>query len=198
MDVLDLLPRLGVFIKQDFFEASFRDELRAQMRETRDRPSPVGSPDGPIAVDEAQRKSRLVDLPETACGAVSERLLAVQPEVEQHFGDRYTACRPPQFLLYGPGHYHKPHVDWYDEEQWERRVSMLTFLNGESADEEDADSFTGGALVLYGLFGDRARDRGIPISGRPGMLVGFRADTIHEVSPVTRGRRYCTLSWLVP
>jgi predicted 2-oxoglutarate/Fe(II)-dependent dioxygenase YbiX len=47
--------------------------------------------------------------------------------------------------------------------------------------------------VLYGLLGEK---HGIPISGEPGLLIGFRADTVHEVRPVTRGRRYAVLSWL--
>jgi predicted 2-oxoglutarate/Fe(II)-dependent dioxygenase YbiX len=189
--VIDLLPRLGVFAKRDFLEPDVRDDLRRRMQAARDRPSPVGIPGGPVKVLEENRKARLVDLPDDAAEVILSRLEAVRPEVEAVTGDRYTGLRPPQWLLYGKGHFHKPHQDYYDEEHWERRISLLTFLNGES-DEGREDSYSGGQLVLYGLLGNR---HGIPISGEPGMLVGFRANTVHEVRPVTRGRRYTVLSW---
>jgi predicted 2-oxoglutarate/Fe(II)-dependent dioxygenase YbiX len=188
--VLDLLPRLGVFVKRDFLEPGVRDDLRSQMEVSRSRKSPVGTQQGPVKVVEA-RNSRLVDMPSSADDVLLERLEAVRPEVESAMRDRYTALRPPQWLLYGEGNFHKPHQDWYDEPNWERRISLLTFLNGESADS-DPDSFAGGQLVLYGPLGE---NRGIPISGEPGLLIGFRANTVHEVRPVTRGRRYAVLSW---
>jgi predicted 2-oxoglutarate/Fe(II)-dependent dioxygenase YbiX len=161
------------------------------MQAAPERPSPVGIPGGPVKVLEDKRNARLVDLPDDAAEVLLSRLEAVRPEVEAVTGDRYTGLRPPQWLVYGNGHFHKPHQDYYDEEHWERRVSLLTFLNGEAEDGEG--TYSGGRLVLYGLLGEKL---GIPISGEPGMLVGFRANTVHEVSTVTRGKRYTVLSWL--
>jgi hypothetical protein len=190
--VLDILPRFGVFVKRDFLPPEVRDDLRGRMQAAPDRPSPVGIPGGPVKVLNDKRKARLVDLDDDAGEVILSRLDAIRPEVEQVTGDRYSGLRPPQWLLYGEGHFHKPHQDYYEEEHWERRISLLTFLNGESEDDEPG-TFSGGQLVLYGLFGEK---RGIPISGEPGLLIGFRANTVHEVRPVTGGRRYTVLSWL--
>jgi predicted 2-oxoglutarate/Fe(II)-dependent dioxygenase YbiX len=190
--VLDILPRFGVFVKRDFLSLEVRDDLRGRMRAAQDRPSPIGVPGGPVKVLAEQRSTRLVELDDDANGVMRSHLDAVRPEVESLTGDRYSGLRPPQWLLYGEGHFHKPHQDWYDEEHWQRRISLLTFLNGAS-DEDEPDTYSGGELVLYGLLGEK---HGIPISGEPGLLIGFRADTVHEVRPVTRGRRYAVLSWL--
>ena len=34
-----------------------------------------------------------------------------------------------------------------------------------------------------------------PVLPAPGTLVAFRAETTHEVTPVTRGERYAIVSW---
>jgi predicted 2-oxoglutarate/Fe(II)-dependent dioxygenase YbiX len=188
---LDILPRFGVFVKRDFLPADVRDDLRGRMQAAKDRPSPIGIPGGSVQVIEKERHARLVDLDEDAERIILGRLEAVRPEVEAVTGDAYRGLRPPQWLLYGEGHYHKPHRDYYEEENWERRISLLTFLNGES-DDDRPDTFSGGQLVLYGVLGER---HGIPISGEAGLLIGFRAGLFHEVRPVTRGRRYTVLSW---
>jgi predicted 2-oxoglutarate/Fe(II)-dependent dioxygenase YbiX len=31
--------------------------------------------------------------------------------------------------------------------------------------------------------------------GEPGMLIAFRAETTHEITPVTHGERYSIVSW---
>jgi predicted 2-oxoglutarate/Fe(II)-dependent dioxygenase YbiX len=186
----DLLPALGVFVKRDFLDPETCADLRRQMAEAEARPSPVGTLEGDVKVLVEKRNALLVDLPEAPCRLMEDRLKAVQPQVEAVTKDSYSGLRPMQWLLYGPGHYHRPHTDYYDEPDWERRISILTFLNGEA--DKGEETFSGGELVLYGLLGP---ERGIPVRPEPGLAVGFRADTVHEVRPVTRGRRYTALSW---
>ena len=65
----------------------------------------------------------------------------------------------------------------------------MIFLNRESESPEAGD-YCGGSLVFSDLFRQRFR-----VSPEPGMLLAFRSETTHEVTPVTHGERYSIASW---
>jgi predicted 2-oxoglutarate/Fe(II)-dependent dioxygenase YbiX len=103
-------------------------------------------------------------------------------------------------LIYGPGDHFGPHCDSDGDCSKpayvrERRISVVIFLNGGTRSPPH-ETYEGGALVLYGLVGGPAgRAYGIPLAGEPGLLIAFRSDLLHEVTPVTRGQRYTIVSW---
>ncbi|HET6851381.1 MAG TPA: 2OG-Fe(II) oxygenase, partial [Pyrinomonadaceae bacterium] len=72
-----------------------------------------------------------------------------------------------------------------------RRISIVVFLNGSST-EPQADCFCGGALTFYD---EKDATRSFDLSGETGLLVAFRADTFHEVLPVTSGERFTIITW---
>ena len=61
-----------------------------------------------------------------------------------------------------------------------RRISIIVFLN---------DSFSGGRLNFYDP------TTAFALVGETGLLVAFKADTFHEVLPVTSGERFTIVSW---
>jgi SM-20-related protein len=69
-----------------------------------------------------------------------------------------------------------------------RLISTVIFLSRESETAEP-DTYCGGALVFSDL-----RNR-FHMRAEPGTLVAFRAETTHEVTPVTHGERYSIASW---
>jgi PKHD-type hydroxylase/SM-20-related protein len=191
----DVVSRLGPLVVRDLLAP---DECRAlvdQLEAIPGRPSPFGNLEGELVVDRTQRHAHLFDMPPHADELVLKRLGELQPAVEEHFGDSYTGCRPPQWLGYEEGNFHKPHVDWYEEENWRRRVTAVIALNGQGT---GADEFEGGNLVLYGLMGEDPPRHGFPVRPEQGMGVLFHAGTTHEILPVTRGRRWAVVSWYVP
>jgi predicted 2-oxoglutarate/Fe(II)-dependent dioxygenase YbiX len=191
----DLVSRLGPMLVRDFLSSTERRSLRERLVEAEAHPAPYGTTEGELVADRGHRHAHLFDMPEAANQLVLGRLGELQPSVEEHFRDSYAACRPPQWLGYGEGNFHKPHVDWYEGEHWRRRVTAVTFLNGEGAGDED---FEGGTLVLYGLMGEDPPKHGFPVRAEAGMVVLFGAGTTHEVLPVKRGRRWAVVSWYVP
>jgi hypothetical protein len=54
-------------------------------------------------------------------------------------------------------------------------------------------------VVVYGALGDdpATKSVGMPVDGRPGDLITFPSDMLHEVQPVTGGLRHTALSWFV-
>jgi SM-20-related protein len=49
-------------------------------------------------------------------------------------------------------------------------------------------------LVLTDLRAPADSDK-LRVSGKPGILVAFRSETTHEVTPVTHGERLSIVSW---
>ena len=71
-----------------------------------------------------------------------------------------------------------------------RQVSIVIFLNDE--DEVPAENtYSGGKLTFYGLVENEVfADFGFPVRGEAGKMVAFRSTVMHEVTEVTRGKRY--------
>jgi SM-20-related protein len=72
-------------------------------------------------------------------------------------------------------------------------VSVVIFLSRQTDERDDGD-YGGGSLV----FSDwrPGSNRGpFHLGGEPGTLVAFRAETTHEVTPVTHGERLSIACW---
>ena len=124
---------------------------------------------------------------------VRRRLCEVRDDIEQSFSLRLGDPEEPQFLRYDVGDYFVAHQDGNTplirDASHSRRVSVVVFVNAQSDDAHD-DTYSGGSLLLYGTFPDRSAVEAIP-----GLLVAFRSETTHEVTPLTRGRRFTIVTW---
>ena len=68
----------------------------------------------------------------------------------------------------------------------------MIFLSAQSADGS-GDSYGGGSWCFTGPI--PAPSLQVPVAPAPGTLVCFRAETTHEVTPVTHGERFTIVSW---
>lgn len=162
-----------------------------------------GSPDvaavtygkGEPSVDERVRRVSRVLLPPEIVLHLTRRLEEERPNLQNHFQIDLGAIEEPQFLRYRVGDFFVAHQDGNTglinlESDRMRRVSVTIFLNSQSA-EQGADGYDGGSLV----FSDWRTGIRREICGESGMLVGFRSETTHEITPVTRGERFAIVSW---
>ena len=105
-------------------------------------------------------------------------------------------CEEPQFLRYEPGDFFVAHQDGntpliHDDSRF-RKVSVVLFLS-RASDEPSPETYGGGELVMHGPYsGPILREK---VNAVPGTLVAFRAETTHEVTPVTHGERFTVVSW---
>jgi predicted 2-oxoglutarate/Fe(II)-dependent dioxygenase YbiX len=131
-----------------------------------------------------------VDVSSATAAAVDAALAGVRPKLERHFSLTLNGHEPPHYLVYERGAFFVAHRDQPSSEASElsaRRVSIVLFLN---------DDFSGGALTFYDLIdGPGWRGVGLPCEAAAGLLVAFRSETMHEVQPVTGGRRCTIVSW---
>jgi SM-20-related protein len=198
----EFFARLGLFVVKDFFDEALCARLRSEARLSPGSRARVMDDDGTFGIDERVRRVTDVDIRAETTALVESRLRTLQPMLERHFATPLTGCQTPRLLVYRTGDYYHPHPDCSADAQAalevkERRISVVTFLNDE-APQPAPGKYCGGALTFFGLFDEpRVRHCGFPLTGRAGLLVGFGADVLHAVTPVTHGERYTIVSWFV-
>jgi predicted 2-oxoglutarate/Fe(II)-dependent dioxygenase YbiX len=199
MPSADFFVRLGILAIRDFFDADLCERLRTEVAAGVSEAAWIVR-EGTSLIDENVRRSRQARVSEETATLVRGRLRDVKSQVENHFHLSLSDWETPTFLVYQEGDFFGVHQDTNEEDyehEWiaRRRVSVVVFLNGESA-EPGPDVYSGGSLMLYGLIDQpRWKTIGLPLVGERGLLVAFRSDLAHEVTPVTRGTRYTIVSW---
>ncbi len=203
----DVLRRFGLFIVEDFLDHETCVRLREQVRASRNAGAYVLQKDGYV-VDESVRKTKRATVEARTEELVATKLLSVMTRIADHFACPLENCDTPQFLIYKQHDFFQPHQDTNakaPQNVRSRKISAVIFLNNAASPEADGkesneilqhNTFDGGALTFYGLMDDaRCAGIGFPLLGRIGLLVAFRSDTLHEVTPVTSGERYTVVSW---
>jgi SM-20-related protein len=192
--------QFGLYVTRDFFDAGLCDRLRSEASAAAGVQATVRRSGAEYAVDESRRRTKIADVSSASIALVTERLRAIQPQLERHFEVQTRGCRQPQFLVYRDGDFFKPHADVSHEHDAPematgRRISVVVFLNDETA-EPGPEGYCGGSLDFYGLLENPLlRARGLPLNGARGTLVAFRPEIVHGVSPVTHGERHTVVSW---
>jgi SM-20-related protein len=194
----ELLGRLGLFLRPAFLTPAICAALHREMDAAPGAPATV-TREADYFDETARLTTRRHVSPEVV-DAIEGRLLALQPELEGHFGVRLAGCEKPQFLAYRTGDFFGPHKDSNAEEGAadylrRRQISAVVFLNEEAAEPSEG-CYCGGQLTFYGLLQDPRLERyGVPLPGESGMLVAFRSATTHEVRRVTAGLRRTVVCW---
>lgn len=108
---------------------------------------------------------------------IERRLL---PEIRRSF--QFTATRVERYLVacYDATSHFRPHRDNTTKGTAHRRFAVTINLN---------TGYTGGDL-RFAEFGERTH------RAPPGAAIVFSCSLLHEVTPVTSGRRYCTVPFL--
>jgi predicted 2-oxoglutarate/Fe(II)-dependent dioxygenase YbiX len=200
MPTCDFLNRLGVLVAKGFFDAALCARLRAELRAARGEAAVVYRDDGQLAVKRSVRRASLLKVAPDTISLVDARLGTLRPALEGHFRVPLRGWEDANFLRYVKGDYYHAHRDANPTPEapdylQARRVSIVLFLNGEASGPEDP-GYAGGNLTLYGLVADpRWASYGFPLRGEEGLLVAFRSDVLHEVTPVTHGERFTLVTW---
>ena len=197
MSETDGAARFGLLLVRDFFDGRECGSLVAGLRAAEGRPAAVYGQGASGAVDERVRKAaRLAPRPE-AVEFVTRRLSEIKGRVEEHFNVELAGCEEPQFLRYREGDYFVAHQDgntgMLRSEQEARLVSVVVFLS-RPPDGSGGGDYGGGALVFSDWRPGSNRGE-FRLSGEPGTLAAFRAETTHEVTPVTSGERLTIACW---
>ena len=178
----------------DFLDGSTCGALRAELLAASGGPATVSGAAG--AVQPLVRRVTRATMPAATRARVTSLLMARKDELERHFALALSSCEEPQFLRYQAGDFFVAHQDGntpliHDDSRF-RKVSAVIFLSAFSLSPAP-ESYGGGALVLHGPTSGPALR--VPLTPAPGTLICFRAETTHEVLPVTHGERFTIVSW---
>ncbi len=180
----------------DFLDPSACEALRAELRRSAGSRAPLLGREGADAVQPLVRRATRAAVPAEARERMTRLLMERRESIERHFGLALGSCEEPQFLRYESGDFFVPHQDGntplvFDESRF-RKISAVIFLSS-YAEHPSPGTYGGGSLVLHGPYsGPPLR---VPLTPAPGTLVAFRAETTHEVTPVSHGERFTIVSW---
>jgi SM-20-related protein len=200
-DMADSAAWPNLFVVKQFLDVRACEEIVAEMSAAPGDAATVygrtnsrAVEQGAGSVEQGVRRTLRMRPSATTVESIVSRLLEVKHVVEEHFAVELSECEDPQFLRYREGDFFVAHQDGntgltrLDTER--RLVSTVIFLSRES-DSPRPDAHCGGSL----LFTDLRTAGKFRFIGEPGMLVAFRAETTHEITPVTHGERYSIVSW---
>ncbi len=192
----------GVYAVEGFLDRTTCELIKAEMRAGTHARATVYDRDWSRVENAAHRSTLRVEVGGAVNSLVRGKLLGARAALGRHFGVELCEFQPPNYLIYKPGDFFEPHKDdsqrpGAPEHVSRRRVSAVVFLSDEEADGRPGE-YAGGSLGFYGLLKDpRCAHIGLPVRGRAGLLVAFRSDVFHQVTPVTRGERFTVVSWYV-
>jgi SM-20-related protein len=191
--------RMGLFVFPNFLSHDICAKLQSTLASSEWKRAPVAE-GGQDTYDEEHRKTKQHAIDHVSEKEMHVRLLAIRPQLESHFHMPLSRCQAPRFLSYSVGDFFRAHRDTADdadlhEEIKARKVSAVVFINRNA--QEGPETYSGGALVLYGLFPDdsQLKSKGFPLQPEEGLLIAFPSRMMHEVQPVTRGKRYSIVTW---
>lgn len=187
----------NLFLVRNFLDAPACAELIEEMCSAPITQAPVYIQGSEGVIHEDVRKTTSSHPSDETIVKLQNLLFAQKSALEAHFGHSLTDCERPQFLRYQPGDFFVRHQDGNtDTLEFDhlriRRISLIAFLNDYAAEPKE-NCYSGGELNFYEK--KDANAESFPLLGESGLLVAFRADTYHEVMPVTSGNRYTVISW---
>lgn len=183
-----------LFTVKQFLEPGVCREIVAELSAAQSDAATIYGRTTSGAVEQNIRKTLRIRPSVATVDSIVRRLWALKDSIEEHFAVALSECEDPQFLRYREGDFFVAHQDGntgmmqLDTER--RLVSTVLFLSRES-DAPEPGAHCGGSLV----FSDYRTGSKSHMIGEPGMLVAFRAETTHEITPVTHGERYSIVSW---
>ena len=194
-----------LLVVREFLDPVTCREILAEMNTAESAAATVYGRGAGGMVDQGVRQTLRIRPSVATVQLVVDRLLAFKPSAEKHFDVSLSECEDPQFLRYREGDFFVAHQDGntgllrLDTES--RRVSTVIFLSRETdslppgeIDSPEPDAYCGGSLVFTDIRPGSSEPK-FHFVGEPGTLIAFRAETTHEVTPVTHGERYSIVSW---
>jgi SM-20-related protein len=199
MSNIDFFSIAGCFVFKKFLTLPQSKQLIAEASTAEFAAAKIVDPlDDSVYLSEDYRKTKAIKTSKATRVELYEKILALKPEIERHFDLALEGCEVPQILMYQPGDFFKVHRDQDTNGKTrtkDRKVSAVLFLN-EQTTEPRTGSYCGGSLNLYGLFdGPGWGDKGFPLGGQAGLLIAFRSHLLHEVTPVSHGKRFTIVNW---
>lgn len=199
----DFFAQFGLFYEYDFVTPEFCQQIRSEMEGAPIFEGKIWNPHhGEFTNTHAKKRKETQSLSAETVSLVTEKLTSLIPQIESTFDVKLKGVQMPKFTRYDEGDYYGRHVDVVinqdaPPELLERKISVIVFLSQEGEEPNEGD-YCGGNLTFYGFINDpQWHGVGLPLESEQGLLICFRPNTLHEVTPVTHGSRYTITTWYI-
>src|SRR6185295_6078071 len=194
----DFFRNLGLFVLDDFLEPRLCVALCGEMSCAASKQGKIVMASGEELTNESVRRVLRAKVMGPNELFVRDRLELIRPKLQDHFSVSLASSESAEVLVYREGGFYTPHTDAARDPHLytsRRRVSVVVFLNGES-EQPAQNCYGGGKLTFHGIVSEPPwANCAFSMDSHPGLLVAFRSDLVHEVSPVTFGKRFTIVSW---
>ncbi|MBV9240937.1 MAG: 2OG-Fe(II) oxygenase [Acidobacteria bacterium] len=190
----------GIFVREDFLPLSLCRQLCKDIDSFPLSDGDIWLPEEGFHINDQIKRRKEISYSADTQPKLHQKIYEASAELADRFSLQLGTLQPLKFTRYDVGDFYQPHRDLLDEPAPEvirsRKLALTLFLN-QQGDEPDEADYCGGSLAFYGLISDPSwHGAGIPLDSEAGMLVAFRPDILHEVTPVTHGVRYAITTWL--
>lgn len=147
-----------------------------------------GTIDGTVTTDAAQRNSSITFIPRGGDAAwLYDKMIATALQANRDFWNfQLDGAEQIQIARYDVGQHYIGHVDIGIEEPYSlRKLSVVVQLT-------DPDEYEGGELVFH-----KSSESLVAAPRERGEMIVFPSYALHQVQPVTRGRRYSLAHWII-
>lgn len=147
-----------------------------------------GTIDGTVTTDAAQRNSAVTFIPraDEAAWLYDKVVSAVLQANRDFWGFQLDGDEPIQVARYDAGQHYIGHVDIGMEEPYSlRKLSVVVQLS-------DPADYQGGALVFHS-----SGEKRVAAPRTRGEMIVFPSYVLHQVEPVTAGRRHSLAHWII-
>jgi len=193
-----ILKQLGLFSRPDLLTADQCRDWRLRAVKAEGRPGRVYRHGKAYQDDEARRTQEVGLTPEDK-ERLDAQIAAVCPALDRHFNMALGPLRECRCMLYDSGDFFVPHYDVAKDDGepisnvHKRVVTLLIFLN---APDDLEVPYQGGDLNFFGLLDIPDSDQhGFSLEAKQGMVVAFKSDVLHSVTPILSGNRYVIVGW---
>ncbi len=199
----DFFKQFGIHSIYEFLSTQFREQLRSEIQNATAATGTIWNPNAGQHIEEnVKKRKEMVGMPSESDLFIRGKLIQLMPQIAEEFGVELEDVQPLKFTRYDTGDYYRYHTDNSHNPDApaginDRKVSIIIFVNQEGEDLEEGD-YCGGNLTFYGLLDDpQWRGIGLPLESEAGLLIAFRPNILHEVTPVTEGCRLTITTWFV-
>jgi predicted 2-oxoglutarate/Fe(II)-dependent dioxygenase YbiX len=198
MSTSDLIAKYDLLLRTNFIDESTCRRILDESLTATSGPATVYGQSNSGAVNDRVRKTTRFQPSSQTKELITGRLLEYKPAIERHFQISLHDCEEPQFLRYDVGDFFVAHQDGNTglirlASDADRKISITLFLN-QQTNQPLPRTFSGGSLKFSDYRAEPAH-REFVLTAEPGLLVAFRSETTHEVTPVTTGARYSIVTW---
>lgn len=188
--IKDLFYQAGLFTVPQLLKPELCAQLQAEICQPLSHWDLVISNDNHTKVEQIPHRTNEVQISSQSWKTITEHLIGLKPQLEQHFQTELSEMETPHLLRYYQGDFFSWYIDTSDRNSAtkERKVLILVYLNGQE-EESSSDGFIGGELEIL-IPQEEYKTHCLQLSPKTGLSIAFDSRIPHQIHSIVGDTRY--------